>query len=66
MADADDQTPKTLDTTPLHKLPHLFADEHQLPSGPGLPPVSQPALPGMEPDLPAMRRGYDAETGEVK
>lgn len=39
--------------TPLRKLPSLFHGEHQLPSGDGLPPPSEPNLPGMEPDLPA-------------
>lgn len=38
---------------PLRRLPRLFEGERQLPSGPGLPPPSEPALPGMEPDLPA-------------
>lgn len=38
---------------PLRKLPSLYRDEHQLPHGAGLPPPSEPALPGMDPDLPA-------------
>jgi len=38
---------------PLRKLPSLFHGEKQLPSGDGLPPPSEPSLPGMEPDLPA-------------
>lgn len=50
---------------PLHRLPDLFPGEAQLASGDGLPPVSQPALPGMDPDLPATRRFYDPVTGEV-
>lgn len=41
---------------PLRELPTLFPGERQLPSGPGLEPPSEPALPGMEPDLPARRR----------
>lgn len=40
---------------PLRKLPSLFHGEHQLPSGDGLPPPSEPSLPGMEPDLPAKK-----------
>lgn len=44
------------DQTPLHRLPDLFPGEYQLPSGNGLPPVSQPIFEGMEPDLPATRR----------
>lgn len=50
----------------LRRIPDLLPGEAQLPSGPGLPPISQPALPGMEADLPATRRGFDFETGEVK
>ena len=51
---------------PLRKVPSLFRDEEQLPSGPGLPPPSQPFLGGMEPDLPATQRGTDDDTGEVR
>jgi len=40
---------------PLRRLPRLFEGERQLPTGNGLPPPSEPALPGMEPDLPAPR-----------
>lgn len=38
---------------PLRRLPSVYPGERQLPTGDGLPPPSQPALPGMEPDLPA-------------
>lgn len=41
------------DLRPLRRLPALYPGENQLPSGDGLPPPSEPALPGMEPDLPA-------------
>jgi len=41
---------------PLQRLPRLFRGEHQLPSGDGLPPPSQPFLPDMEPDLPAIEQ----------
>lgn len=37
---------------PLRKLPRI--GERQIPSGEGLPPVSEPSLPGYEPDLPAV------------
>lgn len=37
----------------LRRLPSLFPGERQLPSGDGLPPPSEPALPGYEHDLPA-------------
>ena len=40
---------------PLRRIPSMLQGEAQLPSGDGLPPVSQPALPGMEPELPALR-----------
>lgn len=44
---------------PLRPLPSLYPGERQLPAGDGLPPPSQPSLPGMEPDLPA-RQHYEA------
>lgn len=53
---ADDEQPDRdeLGAQPaLHRLPNLFPGERQLPSGPGLPPPSEPSFPGMEPDLPA-------------
>lgn len=40
----------------LKRLPDLLPGEAQLPSGAGLPPISQPTFPGMEPDLPATYR----------
>jgi hypothetical protein len=46
---------------PLRQLPTLYPGERQLPAGEGLPPPSQPALPGMEPDLPARQH---QETGQ--
>lgn len=38
---------------PLWRLPSVYPGEAQLPSGEGLPPVSQPNFQGMEPDLPS-------------
>ena len=38
---------------PLRKVPSLLHGEQQLPTGDGLPPPSEPSLPGMEPNLPA-------------
>ena len=38
---------------PLRRLPRLFRGERQLPTGPGLPPPSQPSMDGLEPDLPS-------------
>lgn len=56
IADLEDQSETTLSAAPLHRLPSLFGEETQLPSGQGLPPVSQPFFYGMEPDLPAIDR----------
>lgn len=39
----------------LRRLPALFPNEQQLPTGEGLPPPSQPFLPDMEADLPAVQ-----------
>ena len=46
---------------PLRQLPGVYPGEQQLPSGPGMPPPSQPFFDGMEPDLPAreQRHGDD-------
>lgn len=46
---------------PLRQLPHIQSGEAQMPAGDGLPPVSQPFLAGMEPDLPARREDGDAD-----
>lgn len=40
------------DQVPLRRIPSAYQGEEQLPSGDGLPPVSQPFLGGLEPDLP--------------
>jgi len=63
---SDDEQPDQYELgnqAPLRKLPSLYRDEHQLPSGEGMPPPSEPALPGMEPDLPAttLKTGEDHE-----
>jgi hypothetical protein len=58
VADAEDQD--ELEGPPLKRIPVLFPGEQQLPTGPGEDPPSQPAIPGMEPDLPRI----DRETGE--
>lgn len=47
---------------PLTQLPRMYPGEQQLPTGPGLPPPVEPALPGFEQDLPApvdQRSGID-------
>jgi len=46
---------------PLRTIPALRRGEQQLPTGDGLPPPSEPSLPGMEPDLPAHQ--VDPEPG---
>lgn len=43
----------------LRRLPDLLPGEMQLPSGEGLPPVSQPTFEGMEADLPARQRSNE-------
>lgn len=44
-----------IDTSALRQIPTLYPGERQLPSGPGAEPPSQPALDGLEPDLPAVQ-----------
>lgn len=44
-----------IDTSVLRQIPTLYPGERQLPSGPGGQPPSQPALDGLEPDLPAVQ-----------
>lgn len=56
IVDAADQNERTLSGPELHRLPDMFPGEAQLPSGDGLPPVSQPFFDGMEPALPATAR----------
>lgn len=48
----------------LRYIPDLLSGEMQLPSGEGLPPISQPILEGMEPDLPVRQRSYDPQSGK--
>ena len=65
---ADDEQPdrEELGAQPaLHRLPNLFPGERQLPSGPGLPPPSEPSLPGMEPDLPAIEQPDGLDTSAL-
>lgn len=52
------------DGPPLEEVPAIYRGEHQLPTGDGLPPPSEPAFPGMEHKLPE-RTSYDPETGEI-
>ena len=70
IADHDEQT--TIDDTPLRRIPTLMPGERQLPAGPGEDPPSQPSIPGMEPDLPAIVYAdgreweVDRATGELQ
>ncbi|OWJ93506.1 replication protein [Paracoccus yeei] len=52
---SDEQPDQSLldELEPLRRVPSLFQGERQLPSGAGLPPISQPFFDGMEPDLPS-------------
>jgi DNA-binding transcriptional regulator YhcF (GntR family) len=54
IADIDDQSKETLALSNLRRIPTLYPGEMQLPSGPGDKPPSQPSIPDMEPDLPAL------------
>lgn len=63
LADRDEQP--QLDDAPLRRVPVLQPGERQLPAGPGDDPPSQPALDGMEPDLPALA-GDAADRDELE
>lgn len=54
IADIDDQDREQLARINLRRIPVLFPNEIQLPTGPGEDPPSQPSIEGMEPDLPAL------------
>lgn len=43
----------------LHRLPRV--GEMQIPSGQGLPPVSQPFFAGLEPDLPSVKQPTNSD-----
>jgi DNA-binding transcriptional MocR family regulator len=69
---SDDEQPDrhSLDEQlPLRKFPRLYPDEKQLPTGPGMPPPSEPALPGLDADLPALeevaRRSEPVAIGQL-
>jgi replication protein len=66
VADFEDQEEALLGHSDLRRIPVLFPGERQLPTGDGEDPPSQPALPDMEPDLPAIHaESVDPETGEI-
>lgn len=53
VADYADQDAALLGHGDLRRIPTLYPGERQLPTGPGMPPPSQPSIDGLEPDLPA-------------
>lgn len=65
VADADDQPEGSLTHDDLRQIPALYPGDQQMPSGPGEDPPSQPALDGMEPDLPTIFRDDDGLEWEV-
>jgi hypothetical protein len=62
VADEEDQPEYTLLPGQLRRIPALYPGEQQLPTGPGLPPPSEPSLPGLEPDLPARQMDIEELT----
>lgn len=72
LVSANEQTPETLEPVKLRRIPTLYPGEVQLPSGPGGEPPSQPSIPGMEPDLPALsgdaadRRELETKYGQQR
>lgn len=55
VSDREQPDSATLDRQqPLRGIPALYPGERQLPVGEGLPPPSEPALPGFEHDLPTL------------
>jgi len=65
VADAADQPESVInDTRPLKKLPRMLPGERQLPTGDGLAPPSEPSLPGMEHNLPALSETADRQPME--
>jgi len=55
VADLSDQDEASLGHGDLRRLPTIRAGERQLHAGPGAEPPSQPAIDGIEHDLPAIR-----------
>lgn len=61
IADIDDQDQHTLTRSDLRRIPVLYPNEMQLPTGPGAEPPSQPSIPGMELNLPALNEQVEME-----
>ena len=61
---SDDEQPDAAELDrqePLRRIPSIGRGEQQLPTGPGLPPPSEPTFPGLEVDLPAKSLPNDVE-----
>jgi DNA-binding transcriptional regulator YhcF (GntR family) len=56
IADAEDQTTNTLEEIKLRKIPVLYPGERQLPDDSHSDPPSQSLIPGLEPDLPSLKK----------
>lgn len=54
-----------IEAEPLRRIPVIMRGERQLPIGPGAEPPSQPALDGLEQDLPAIVRDETGREWEV-
>jgi hypothetical protein len=60
LVSSSEQTESVDERPPLRQIPVLLRGERQLPSGPNGEPPSQPALDGLEPDLPSLNDEPDA------
>ncbi|MDO8591505.1 MAG: helix-turn-helix domain-containing protein [bacterium] len=58
IADIDDQSEHQLNRSGLRRIPTLYPNEFQLPTGKGEAPPSQPLIDGFEPDLPSLIKKY--------
>lgn len=55
LAIGDEQEQDFLSAPSLHQIPVLRSGEQQLPTGPGEDPPAQPAIPGLEQELPSLQ-----------
>jgi len=65
VASGSEQTKPLEDRPPLRKVPTLMRGEEQIPTGPSDDPPSQPALEGMEHDLPGIHVDEEGREWEV-
>ena len=67
VANLEDQDTDALTHSDLRRIPTLYPGERQLPTGFGEDPPSQPNMPGMEPDLPALNVHEELERhGQIR